>query len=59
MAIHEEVQNLLDARVITKAYYPDWLANMVLLKKANGKWRMSVDYTDLHKACPKDCFSLP
>ena len=40
-------------------YYPDWLANVVLVKKANGKWRMCVDFTDLNKACPKDSFPLP
>ncbi|KAL8134178.1 hypothetical protein AgCh_009294 [Apium graveolens] len=27
--------------------------------KANGKWRMCVDFTDLNDACPKDCFPLP
>ena len=32
---------------------------MVLVKKANGKWRMCVDFTDLNKACPKDSFPLP
>jgi len=30
-----------------------------MVKKANGKWRMCVDYTDLNKACPKDCYALP
>ena len=29
------------------------------MKKANGKWRMCVDFTDLNKACPKDSFPLP
>ena len=28
------------------------------MKKANGKWRMCVDFTDLNKACPKDSFPL-
>ena len=32
---------------------------MVLVKKANGKWRMCVDFTDLNKACPKDLYPLP
>ena len=32
---------------------------MVLVKKANGKWRMCVDFTDLNKACPKDSYPLP
>ena len=29
------------------------------MKKANEKWRMCVDFTDLNKACPKDSFLLP
>ena len=40
-------------------YYPDWLVNVILVKKANGKWRMCVDFTNLNKACPKDSFPLP
>ena len=39
-------------------HYLEWLANVVLVKKANGKWRMCVDFTDLNKACPKDSFPL-
>ena len=29
-----------------------------MAKKANGKWRMCVDFTDLNKACPKDSYPL-
>ena len=32
---------------------------MVLVKKANGKWRICVDFTYPNKACPKDSFPLP
>ena len=32
---------------------------MVMVKKANDKWRMWVDFTDLNKACPKDNYPLP
>ena len=35
--IAEEVQKLLDADFIWEVYYPDWLANVVMVKKANGK----------------------
>ena len=31
---------------------------MVLVKKANEKWRMCVDFTDLNKACLKDSYPL-
>ena len=58
-AIKEEVQKLTLAKFIREVYYPDWLANVVMVKKANGKWRMCVDFTDLNKACPKDSYPLP
>ena len=40
-------------------FYPEWLANTVVVKKKCGKWRVCVDFTDLNKACPKDLFSMP
>jgi hypothetical protein len=30
-----------------------------MVKKANGKWRMCIGFTDLNKACPKDESHLP
>ena len=58
-AINEEVSKLLQARAIREVEYPEWLANVVLVKKANGKWRLYIDFTDINKACPKDNFPLP
>ena len=58
-AIGEEVQRLLAAGFIKEVSHPEWLANPVLVKKKNGKWRMCVDYTGLNKACPKVPFPLP
>ena len=57
-AITEEVRKLLEANFIREVYYPNWLANVVMVKKDNGKWRMCVDFTDLNKACPKDNYPL-
>ncbi|KAL5542329.1 hypothetical protein UlMin_010039 [Ulmus minor] len=59
MAINTEVNKLLKAGFIEEANYPDWIANVVLVKKANGNWRVCVDFTDLNRACPKDSFPLP
>ena len=39
-AVAEEVEKLLRAQIIRKVYYPDWFANVVLVKKSNRKWRM-------------------
>ena len=58
-AIDEEVCKLLKADFIKEAYYLEWLANVVMVKKANSKWRICVDFTDLNKACPKDSYPLP
>ncbi|MCI33345.1 gag-pol polyprotein, partial [Trifolium medium] len=58
-AVDKEVRKLKEARFITEIEYPTWLANVVMVKKANGKWRMCVDFTDLNKACPKDPYPLP
>ena len=58
-AIKDEVQKLMAAKFIREVYYPDWLANVVIVKKTNGKWRMCVDFADLNKACPKDSYPLP
>ncbi|KAK1588714.1 hypothetical protein Q3G72_026322 [Acer saccharum] len=58
-AIKEEVSKLLAAGSIREVKYPEWVANVVLVKKKNNQWRMCVDFTDLNKACPKDSFPLP
>jgi hypothetical protein len=44
-----KVQRLLDASFIREVYYPSWLANVVMVKKKNGKSRMCTDFTDLNK----------
>jgi hypothetical protein len=53
-----EVQRLLDVGFIREVYYPSWLANVVMVKKKNGKWTMCTDFIDLNKRCPKDDFLL-
>ena len=55
----EEIKKLLEANFIREVFYPNWLPNVVMVKKSNGKWRMCVDFTDLDKACPKYSFPLP
>lgn len=40
-----------------RSLYSKCLLNVASMKKPNGKWKC-VDYTQLNKACPKDCTSF-
>ena len=53
------MDNLLKVGFIKEVKYPKWLANVVVVPKKGGKWRVCVDYMDLNNACPKDSFPLP
>ena len=44
--VKDEVQKLMAAKFIQEVYYPDWLANVAMVKKVNGKWRMCVNFTE-------------
>nr|GFA00217.1 reverse transcriptase domain-containing protein [Tanacetum cinerariifolium] len=58
-AIQAEVEKLIEAGIMREVYYHDWLSNPIMVKKHDGSWRMCVDFTDLNKACPHDCYPLP
>ena len=49
--IRDEVDKLLDVGFIREVKYPEWLANVVVVPKKEGKWRVCVDYTNLNNAC--------
>ena len=44
-AVKSEVTKLKQAGAIKKVFYPQWLANTVVVKKKIGKWRVCVDFT--------------
>nr|GEZ23748.1 reverse transcriptase domain-containing protein [Tanacetum cinerariifolium] len=57
-AIQAEVEKLVEAGIMREVYYHDWLSNPVMVKKHDGSWQMCVDFIDLNKACPQDCYPL-
>ena len=54
-----EIEKQLATGFIKEVKYPDWLANMMVIPKKDGKWRVCVDYTNLNDVCLKDSFPLP
>ena len=40
-------------RAIKEVFYPEWLANIVVVKKNNRKWQVYVDFIDLNKPARK------
>ena len=58
-AVKDEVTRLKQVGAIKEVFYLEWLANTMVVKKKNEKWRVCVDFTDLNKACPKDPLPMP
>lgn len=58
ISINEEVGNLSDVRFITEIKYPTWLANVILVWKANNRLCLCVDFTNLNVVCSKDSYPL-
>jgi hypothetical protein len=42
--IEKEVKNLLDAKIIVPLRYSTWVANLIPVRKKNGKIRVCVDF---------------
>ena len=59
LKIKEKVTKQFKVRFIKLLHQAEWIANVVLVPKKDGKVRMCVDFRDLNKACPKDDFPLP
>lgn len=50
---------LVDANFIKMIRLHIWIADPFLVKTSIGKCCVCVDFRDLNKACPKDCYPLP
>jgi len=58
-AVKNDVMKLKQTGAIKEVFYPEWLANTIVVKKKNEKWRVCVDFTELNKTCLKDLFPMP
>ena len=57
--IKTKIDKLLTIGFIREVKYRDWLANMVVVPKRDGRWIVCVDYTNLNDIYPNDSFLLP
>ena len=55
----EEVEKLKEVSAITEVLYLSWLSYTIMVKKKTGNGRVSVNFTSLNRAYPKDCFPVP
>ena len=54
--LKQKVKRLKEAEAIKEIFCPEWLANTVVVKKKNDKWKVCVDFTDLNQV--KDLFPM-
>jgi hypothetical protein len=56
--MEKEVKKLLDAQIIIPLRYLEWVANLVPVRKKNGKIRLCVDFKNLNRISKKDNYPL-
>ena len=56
--IKVEVIKQFNTGLLVLKSYPQWVENVILIPKKDGKVRMCVDYRNLNRESPKDDFSL-
>ena len=54
LKVKEEIEKLLKSKFIKPTRYVQWLANIVLVMKKNGKLQVCVDFSYLNVTTPKD-----
>jgi hypothetical protein len=56
--IEKEVKKSFDAKITVSLRFSKWLANLVPLRKKNGKIRLCVDFKNLNQLSLKDNYPL-
>ena len=59
LKVKGEIEKLWKAKFIRPTRYVQWLANIVLVMKKNGRLGVCVDFRDLNAITPKDMYVMP
>jgi len=57
--VKAEIEKQWNTGFLEVVKYPQWVSNIVVVPKKEGKIRVCVDFRDLNQASPKDNFPLP
>ena len=57
--IHNEVNKLLDAKIIFKVRHSEWVLNLVQVPRKYGEIRLCVDFRNLNRTTDKDNYPVP
>jgi hypothetical protein len=57
--IKKEITRLYEANFIWQCRYVEWISNIVVILKKNGKLRLCIDFRDLNKTTPMDGYPIP
>ena len=59
IAINPEVEKLLKSGFIYPISQKEWVSNIILVDKKQGKIHVCTYFRDLNKACPKKTYPMP
>jgi hypothetical protein len=57
--VKKEVERLIEATFFRPCRYAEWISNIFLVYKKNGKMRVCIDFRDLNRATPMDGYPMP
>jgi len=57
--VNQEVDRLLEMGMVREVMYPEWLANVVVVQKKNGKWASLCRLYRPEQSLPKRSIPLP
>lgn len=57
--VKEKIKKQWNTKFLEVVKYSQWVSNIFVVPKKEGKIRVCLDFRDLNRASPKDNFPLP
>lgn len=59
LLVNFELQKILDAKFIKDIAYLEWVSNLVIVPKSDGRIKIYIDFRDINKSYPRIVFHYP